>query len=244
MQVFYFSSTGNSLYVAKRIAEAFNGALEYIPKFRGDIQEEDVLVIVSPIYSFGLPVHTFAFIQGLKVSAPVYVVLTYGGMVLGADRLTYDLCRETGLDIRAVFTIKMVENFTLQFTVPGFFSKATLKAAPRRVDRIIAKIRQHEQFEPKATRCRRNTYETNKASWYKIANDFTVTADCVRCGKCVALCPSGNIRLTDQGVAFLTHCVACLGCYHRCPQKAIRYQGRKKKDRYFCPLISESEMAQ
>jgi len=27
-------------------------------------------------------------------------------------------------------------------------------------------------------------------------------------------------------------CVACLGCYHRCPSKAIEYKNKKKKFRY------------
>ena len=45
-------------------------------------------------------------------------------------------------------------------------------------------------------------------------------------------------------MCFADRCVACLGCYHRCPQKAIVYKNRKKKDRYLNPNIRESEIGQ
>ena len=34
------------------------------------------------------------------------------------------------------------------------------------------------------------------------------------------------VTITDDKIQFLDKCVACLGCYHRCPKKAIIYKGR------------------
>ena len=66
----------------------------------------------------------------------------------------------------------------------------------------------------------------------------------MQCGKCVRLCPVQNISLENGRICFADRCVACLGCYHRCPQKAIVYKNRKKKDRYLNPNIRESEIGQ
>ena len=43
---------------------------------------------------------------------------------------------------------------------------------------------------------------------------------------------------TEDGL-FSLKCVACLGCYHRCPKKAIKFAKFKKKFRYYCPLVDE-----
>ena len=36
------------------------------------------------------------------------------------------------------------------------------------------------------------------------------------------------------------HIAKVLGCYHRCPNKAIVYLNKKKKDRYINPNIDEN----
>ena len=59
--ILYFSSTGNSLYLAKRIREKLPGRILYLPDYAGDGSEFDEIVLVSPVYSYGLPVHTYDF---------------------------------------------------------------------------------------------------------------------------------------------------------------------------------------
>lgn len=73
-----------------------------------------------------------------------------------------------------------------------------------------------------------------------IGKRFSVLESCVKCGKCVDLCPAKNIRLESNHIVFLDSCVACLGCYHRCPKKAIVYLNKRKKDRYINPFIDEN----
>lgn len=239
-QVFYFSSTGNSLYAAKRIAGSFGGGLCYIPKYEGGRIEAERVIIVSPEYALGLPVPTADFIKRLDTPAPVYMVLTYGGAVMGADRAAYEAAKEAGLDIKAVFTLKMVENFTVFFSVPQWYVKKTMKKAPSRLDAIIEKIRAGAEFEPKKKKGGRSDSEKMRDGWRQMGGKLWVTDDCVKCGKCVSLCPVNNIELAEGKIIFKNECVACLGCYHRCPKKAIRFAKFKKKFRYFCPLADES----
>lgn len=240
--IFYFSSTGNSLFAAKRIAAAFNSKIFYIPKYDGDPSEFEKIIIASPIYSFGLPVDTYDFIERLPKNIKVYIVLTYGGMIGGADYFTYTLAEKNNINIRGVYTVKMPENYTLTFSTPKFYSNMALKAAPKAIDKIIAGIKADEKNIPKPKKGKEKSYCTNKANWHLIAKDFSTNENCVLCGKCIDICPAKNITLESGKITFLDSCTACLGCYHRCPQKAIVYKNRKKKDRYLNPNICESEL--
>lgn len=239
--ILYFSSTGNSLFAAQKVQQGLSGELCYIPAYKGNGSEYEKIILVCPIYSFGLPAHVFDLLPRLR-DRKAYMILTYGGMVAGADRLAYEYASENGLDIRGVYTVKMVENFTLTFSTPSFYNKAALRNAPGEIEKIIASIRRDDVHIPPEKKTRRRDYERNKANWHLIANDFSVSEDCVRCGKCVDLCPSGNITIKNGEIRFGQSCVACLGCYHRCPQKAIRYKNRKKRDRYFHPEVNEADL--
>ena len=83
--ILYFSSTGNSLQIATQIRSAMGGTIRYIPTYQGTGEEFDQIILVSPIYSFGLPVHVYDLIPKLTKERPVWVVLNYGGMSGGAD---------------------------------------------------------------------------------------------------------------------------------------------------------------
>ena len=239
--ILYFSSTGNSLHVAQRIQKSLTGELRYIPAYKGNGSEYEKIIIVTPVYSYGLPVHVFDLLPALG-GRDVYIILTYGGMLAGADRLAYEYAYENGLNVKGVYAVKMAENFTLTFSTPGFYNKLMLHASVGKIKKIVAAIAANEENIPDEKKTKRQQHETNKANWYLIAKDFSITEDCIQCGKCVNLCPSGNISLKDGKITFGESCVACLGCYHRCPKKAIQYMNRKKLDRYFHPEVKENDL--
>lgn len=240
--IFYFSATGNSLYIAQRLQSALGGSIRYIPSYVGNGEEYDRIIIVSPIYSFGLPVHVYDFIPKLIGEQPVWIVLNYGGMAGGADAFTYRYAKEQGMNIQGVFTVKMPENYTLTFSAPSFYTNATLKAAPKAIDTVAQKIKNGEPYVPRKKRTKEDIYLKNRPTWHLIANDFSVSSDCIQCGKCVQLCPTQNISLENGKISFADRCVICLGCYHRCPKKAIRYKKSTKQDRYLNPHIRESDI--
>ena len=240
--IFYFSSTGNSLYIAKRVKDALDGEIIYIPKYQGDGSEFDKIIIVSPIYSYGLPAHTYDFLLNINNTISTYIILNYGGITGGADWFAYNLAKEHDKNILGVYTMKMPENFTLTFTVPSFYCNSTLKKAPKAVDKIIAKIASGEISAPKKAKTKEKKYYTNKSNWHHLADDFSASENCIGCRKCVDVCPVGNIALENGVIKFADKCVACLGCYHRCPQKAIIYKGRNKNYRYFNPNVDENEL--
>lgn len=83
--------------------------------------------MVTPIYSFGMPTFVYDIIPRLNKATELIIIQNYGGMVGGADYYIYQYAKENELNIKAVYTIKMPENFTLTFTVPKFYVNRTLK---------------------------------------------------------------------------------------------------------------------
>lgn len=242
--IFYFSSTGNSVFIAERIKDELGGEIRYIPKFGGDVDTYDKIIIVSPVYSFGLPLPVYDFIANMKSSKPLYVVLNYGGMKGNSLYFAYSLCKKSGLNIRSVQIVKMPENFTLSFSQPQFYLNSVLRKAPERLAPIIAAIRDDEEIiisEPKNNKSSEKHFE-NRKTWHRLAKDFSVTERCIDCLKCVRLCPVGNIKCENGHIAFGDECIACLGCYHRCPEKAIVYKKRRKRDRYINPNVLEKNI--
>lgn len=238
--ILYFSSTGNSLYIAKKIKDKLGGKLIYIPNYNGTGSEFERIILVTPIYSFGMPCHVFDLLPRLDRQKELIIIQNYGGMIGGADYYVYNYALENKLNIQSIYTIKMPENFTLTFTMPKFYLKSVLKGADKYIDKVIAKIINGEVFIPRKKRTKEATYLKNKSNWHLIGERFSVTNDCVKCGKCIRICPVQNISMQDSNIAFADHCVACLGCYHRCPNKAIVYLDKKKKDRYVNPYIDEN----
>ncbi len=240
--ILYFSSTGNSLWIAKQVKEKFEGKIVYIPKYEGNGSEFDKIILVTPIYSFGMPTFVYDLLPKLDKTKELIIIQNYGGMVGGADYLIFNYAKQNGLNIKAVFVMKMPENFTVSFSVPKFYLNSTLKKSKSRIEKILSKIENGEFRVPKKKKTKEEKYLKNKSNWHLIGKRFSCNGNCVKCGKCISVCPVGNISLKDGNIVFGDKCVACLGCYHRCPNKAITYLNKNKKNRYINPNIDEIEI--
>ena len=240
--ILYFSSTGNSLFIAKKVKEKFGGEIKYIPTYKGDGSEYEKIFLITPIYSYGMPTFVYELIPKLNKLVELIIIQNYGGMVGGADYLIYKYAKSNGLNVKAVFVMKMPENFTLTFTVPKFYLNKALKKSNERVEKILNQIEKNEYRIPKKKRTREAKYFKNKSNWHIIGKRFQCNENCVKCGKCVKICSVHNIALNNGKIEFGDNCIACLGCYHRCPNKAITYLNKKKKFRYVNPNINEQEI--
>lgn len=241
--ILYFSSTGNSLHIALKLQSELGGKVLYIPNYSGDGSEFEKIIIVTPIYSFGMPTHVLALLERLNKTTEIIVVQNYGGMVGGANYLFYDYAKNKfGLNIVSMYLIKMPENFTLTFTVPKFYLNSVLKHSNKNIDKVITSIKNKNYSLPKPTKTKEQTYLKNKDNWHLIGEDFCTNKNCTKCLKCVELCPAKNISFNGEQIVFGNSCVACLGCYHRCPNKAIVYKNKNKKFRYVNPNVSDNDI--
>ena len=75
---------------------------------------------------------------------------------------------------------------------------------------------------------------------YVKAGPFFSKDNCIGCGKCVSVCPLGNITLKDKRPVWGKNCTQCQACICSCPVEAIEYGEKTQgKDRYICPQLKD-----
>ena len=233
MTVFYFTGTGNSLFVARKIAESFNAALISIPQAIAERKAyaDDCIGFVYPQYADGLPKMVRRFILNNSFKADyIFAVDLYAFIHIFAIR---EIAGIIPLNYGAY--LKTPNNFTFLMKTSSRPDEA-LKKAERNITAIIDDIRKRKN---KFIKPRKNIGNATK---YFGDAKFKVTAACNKCGTCVKVCPAGNIKL-DGAVAFGKECENCYGCANLCPSHAIYANAAMLKRRqYNNPVISIDEI--
>ena len=57
-----------------------------------------------------------------------------------------------------------------------------------------------------------------------IEKGYTITEDCIGCGKCVKSCPQKAIEKGKPSVIHQEHCLHCGNCFENCPVSAIKHK--------------------
>ena len=116
--IFYFTGTGNCLYIARQLAGADTELLS-IPQMvkRGKYEfEADEIGIVYPIYGHMPPYMVRQFIQKARLKAGYrFAVLTYGARKCDAVEIWDRISRKAGDAFDYIGTIVMVDNWLPNF---------------------------------------------------------------------------------------------------------------------------------
>ncbi len=268
ISIYYFSGTGNSLYVAKKIAERVRGRLAPIAAVieQEEIEDDaDTIGIVFPVYLVDLPGIVGRFAGKLKdiESKYIFAVPTYGGGKGLAIKSLDSLIGARGGKLSAIYGIHMPLNC---FRNPLENRRMLDRKAKKMVERIgrnleqgkggafytslIADIVQrplNRFLEPLGTKSlMKLTHSPGpkpKEELMHLADvTFGVTSECNGCGICGQVCPVSNIRIDDDKPVWLNRCENCLACYNYCPKRAIQTELVPKGYFYKHPEISLKEM--
>lgn len=252
--IFYFSATGNSKYVAERLAAATDDQLISMPEaiqarsYQYDISREQRIGFVVPTYYYGLPSVLNFFIEKLQLTGYedqyVYVVLTCGGSTGDAAGMLAKMLKKKGVTLSAQFAVPMVDNYIpLSKLDDAEKIGKTLDAAEEYIDEARRAIRSKGFGD--YNRCQGAAPAVLTAAVYPMykrgrsTKVFVVTDECVGCGTCQALCPCEAITIQeDKPVWTKPQCVHCLGCLHRCPSRAIHWKkADEDRGRYYNPRV-------
>lgn len=242
--LFYFTGTGNSLYVARRIE---NEPVSIPQVMKGERLEftDDAIGIVAPVYGHEVPAMVKDFLKRAVFHTDYfYMILTYGNRHGGAAELAKKLCDECGVSVDYINVILMVDNWLPNFDMDE--QKAMDKKVEQQIDSIVADLKGRKKMISPVTDVDRAAHrqfldrmsEMPADAWQHL---IEVKDGCIGCDICQKVCPSASI-VVEVGKARFTpgKCQTCLACIHACPQKAIGLTVPEKNPqaRYRNPHVS------
>ena len=223
--VFYFTGTGNSLYLAKRIEENPIS----IPQVIGQVSLEytaDTIGIVAPVYGHEVPAMVREFLKRAVFHTDYfYLILTYGNRHGGAAELAKKLCDECGIAVSYINVILMVDNWLPAFDMDE--QRRVDKKVEEHLEEILSDLAARRKMISAVTDADRAAHQEFLARMSRLPADawqhlLRVTDACTGCGICEKVCPSSSIHVADgRAVHTPGNCQTCLACVHACPSKAI-----------------------
>jgi len=235
--IYCFSGTGNSKWVAERIADELGDKIEMIPTSQGS--DDKCIGIVTPTYAWGVPGPVADFLKAAKFSKDQYVYLV---AVCGANCgiLDKQAAKLLGHPIAAAISLALPNNcIQLGDCDTKEDAKRMFAAATPKLTTFIEKIKNGEKYSD-VTRGFAPVVLTKVVHpmFMKFATSdkpFSVDAGkCVSCCACESRCPVGNIKLVDGKPTWNGNCAQCTACINGCPTQAIQYGKRSAgRVRYF-----------
>lgn len=224
--VFYFTATGNSLYIAKQFDEK-RISIPQALKSENLYFESDKIGIVCPVYGHEMPKMVKEFLGKVTFQTNYfYIILTYGALHGGASQLAEKYLKSVGKRADYIASIVMVDNFLPNFDMEE--QCAIDKKIPENVTKIKAdienRVRRIEKAGLKDKMIHKGYLAMVKHQDETVWAKFKVEDACIGCGICAKVCPANAIVIRDgKAVHTNQNCQACYACVHACPQKAVGF---------------------
>ena len=246
--IVYFSGTGNSAYVAKRLQrelqdEGFDLFSSIRQRKKDTLYAKQPWVIVAPTYAWRIPRIVQEWLENATLTGnrDIYFVMTCGGSIGNAGRYLEKLCAARKLHYLGCVQIKMPENYIAMFSTPTQEEALDLiQQSEAVIDKAALTMKRGEPIpQPALTAQDKISSGIINDIFYPAfvhAKKFSAADTCISCGKCVKVCPLNNIRLEAGKPVWGKNCTHCMACICRCPAEAIEYGKHSKgMPRYVCP---------
>ena len=244
MLVMYFTGTGNSKYVAERVAEmAGADIMDVRPLIKSSetimVDETDV-VVATPVYAWRSPKVLTDWMLECDFSKVerIWYVMTCGDQIGGADKYNGEVSRALGCKHMGTAEIIMPENYIAMFNAPfPEEAREIVKGSEERI-MVTGQLIAHGKPIPPADELwvfKASSTAVNRlfSKLFIYDKKFIAGEGCTGCGLCAGLCPLNNIEIVDGRPRWLGNCTHCMACICYCPEEAIEYgKGSRGRFRY------------
>lgn len=249
MDIYYFTGTGNSLYIAKKIKNSLENCtlipIETLVSLNKIIPNAKEIGFIFPIYFGDIPNFIKKIIKKFDFSNVEYIfVLPNCYSVAGATFLNFrKILKSKGKNINYENILFMPDNAIL-FSIEE--DRKKLKQTEINIFPIIEDIKNkiNKKFPT-------NYFQLLQYYSMKLFSEqefspkkFRVNNNCIGCGICKQVCPCNNIILNNGKPLFNSNCAHCLACFHWCPKEAISMKNFiiKNRRKYHNPNIKLNEI--
>lgn len=246
--MFYFTATGNSLYVAKQLDETRISIAQAVHD-EEKVYTAEKIGVICPVFGHEVPPLVRKFLTSSTFRTDYfYVILTYGNRHGGAAELTQKLLEDFGIHPSYINVVLMADNF-----LPGFdmnVQKALDKNVDGQMKQIIQDILIGKQYIAPVTDADRAAHQEYLDRIAGMPEDafskaYRITDACIGCGICTKVCPKKCLHMEGQKSVWEPEgCMMCMACIHTCPTMAIQMRMPEKnpKARYRNENISICEI--
>lgn len=258
-ELFYFTGTGNTLFLAKSLAKRLGGVQSSItltPIASLDpntpyVSNAERIGIFFPVYFLDMPDIVKAFIS--RLSAPYltyfFVADNCGLNDWGVASNTRQLTVKNGLRLDAFFRFVLPDS-SIVFPTESDLYAEMFRVAETHLDQMAETVLSSQSaFEATsvfADRILGAVMKTVCFSFYGF-KDLRCDKDlCTGCGLCARVCPTANIEMENGSPRWLdkSRCTSCFACAHTCPGEAVTFRQQKKTTgfQYRNPKVKTAEL--
>lgn len=221
--ILYFSGTGNSRYVANKLAKDGEKVIDAF-----DYQDKEItgnrLGIVFPVYCGGMPPYLIDIIKKTEIKVDnIFAVATCGDVAGQSLKNLQYLLNEKGRKLSYGAEIKMPDSCVIFYNPKT--TETLLAFEDTKIGKIKSDINEGKIMDIEAIMPYNLAQKTIWFAFKKVVgiDRKSVSKKCILCKKCIDSCQVDNIFMDGGKVKFGNNCACCFRCINICPVQAIRF---------------------